>query len=123
MANRTTFDKVREIYDSNLTDENIEQYISIASGMVDGIPSGELTDATLANIERFLTAHLIIATKERRPVQDEIGEAKVRYSNIYGEGLTSDEYGQMVAELDTTGTLKAMGKKRISITAITSFDD
>jgi len=120
MANRTTFRKVREIYDSQLTDENIEQYIGIASGMVDDI-SG-LDDDRLAEIERFLTAHLIIITKERRGVQEELGEARIRFSNIFGEGLMATEYGQMVAELDTTGTLKAMGKKQASIIAITSFE-
>jgi hypothetical protein len=122
MANRTTFRKVREIYESDLTDENIEQYIGIATNMVDNIPSGELTDTVLADIERFLTAHLIIITKERRGVQEEIGEGKVRYSNIFGEGLMATEYGQMVSELDTTGTLKAMGKKKASIIAVTSFE-
>lgn len=122
MANRTTFKKVREIYDSQLTDENIENYIDIASRQVDSIPSGTLTNATLADIERFLTAHLIIITKERRGVQEEVGEAKVRFSNIYGEGLMATEYGQMVGELDTTGTLKALGKKKAVYIAITSFE-
>ena len=122
MANRTTFRKVREIYDSDLTDENIEVYIGIASQQVDNIPTDNMTDAVLADIERFLTAHLIIVTKERRGVQEEVGEAKVRFSNIFGEGLMATEYGQMVAEMDTTGTLKALGKKKVSWIAVTSFE-
>ena len=122
MANRTTFTKVREIYDSQLTDEAIDKYIGIANGLVSNIPSGELTTTILADIERFLTAHLIVMTRERRGVQEELGESKVRYSNIFGPGMDATEYGQIVSDLDTTGTLRALGKKRASIVAVTSFE-
>ena len=123
MANRTTFEKVKQIYDTNLENENIEQYISIASMMVDDIAAvGTLSADRLAQIERFLTAHLIITTKERRGIEEELGEARIKYADVFGPGLQSTEFGQMVSQLDTTGTLASEGKKKVYFKAITSFE-
>ena len=124
MANRTTAPKVLEIYDTELETEQIDPYISIANSMVDEIPSDAgLGTARLTEIERWLTAHLIVITKERRGIEEEIdGDTRVKYSDIFGEGLKATEYGQMVAQLDTSGSLAAQGKKRVYLKAVTSFD-
>lgn len=125
MAKRTTVFKVKEIMpDTEQTYETIDKYIAIATVMVDDIAAvGTLGAAKLAEIERWLTAHLITITVERRAIEEEVGnDTRVKYSDIFGPGLRASEYGQMVETLDTTGTLAALGKKRISITAITSFD-
>ena len=115
--------KVKEILDTEQGPEAIEAYIGIASGMVDDVAAvGTLTGSKLADLERFLTAHLIVITKERRGIEEEIGgDTRIKYSDIFGEGLNATEFGQMVAQLDTTGTLRALGKKRVYFKAVTSF--
>jgi hypothetical protein len=124
MANRTTAPRVKQILETELTDENIEAYISIASSMVDDVAAvGGVSADRLTEMERWLTAHLIAVTKERRPVEEEIGnDTAVKFANVFGPGLQSTEYGQMTSQLDPTGTLAAYGKKKIDITAITSFE-
>ena len=124
MANRTTADKVKVILTTELTNETIEAYIGIASGQVNLVAaaSDTLTANDLAEIERWLTAHLISITKERRPNKEKIGEAEAQYTKTYGQGLQSTEYGQMAAQIDTSGTLAQLGKKRLSIKSITSFE-
>jgi len=124
MAIRTSASDIREILpdETAMTDGGIEAFIEMASAQVDELDSTQLGTTKLFEIERWLTAHLITITKERRGVQEEVGEAKVRFSNIYGEGLMASEYGQWVAQLDTTGTLMALGKKKVVIVAVTSFE-
>lgn len=124
MANRTTAPKVKVILDTELTDERVEAYISIASSMVDDVAAASTTSATrLEEMERWLTAHLIAVTVERRPVEEEIGnDTAVKFASVFGPGLKSTDYGQMVAQLDPTGILASYGKKKIDITAITSFN-
>ena len=123
MAKRTNYTKVKEILTTSLSDEAIEAYIAIATVLVDEIPSDAGVSSTLlAEIERFLTAHLIVTTKERRGIEEEVGEARIKYADVFGPGLQATEYGQMVSQLDTSGALATLGKKRINFKAITSFE-
>lgn len=124
MANRTTAPKVKVIMpETEYDNERIEAYIGIASSMVDDVAAvGGVSADRLAEMERWLTAHLISVTGERRAVEEEIGnDTAVKFADVFGPGLQSTDYGQMTSQLDPTGTLAAYGKKKIDITAITSF--
>jgi len=117
---RTTTDEVRQIMDeTELTDAVITSYITGANLLVTqtvgstGLPSGLLTE-----IERWLTAHMIASTRERQAVKEEAGGAKIEYAGVYGEGLKSTTYGQMVLALDTSGSFAALGGKGMSIRAV-----
>jgi hypothetical protein len=125
MALRTTADKVRVILETDMSTEMLDEYISIASASVDGLDATVLSSTTLAEIERWLTAHLISISRDRPPVKERIGDAEVTYTydNVFGKGLYATHYGQWVAQLDTTGTLAAQGKKKVSIIAVTSFEN
>jgi len=118
---RTTAEKVKEILDTQLTNEAIDAYIGIASSLVDEVDVS-YGETKMTEIERWLTAHLITTTKERSGVDVKIGDAEITYANVFGRGLKSTHYGQMVAMLDTSGTLANLGKKRASIKAIESFE-
>ena len=123
MAKRTTPPKVQEISPTALSIEQIDAYIAVATVMVDDIAAvGTLSDSKLAEIERWLTAHLIEITRERRGIEIEIGESRVKYSDVFGENLKATHFGQMVSQLDTTGVLAAQGKKKADLKVITSFD-
>lgn len=122
MAVRTTADKVKEISDTSLGDTAIEAYIAVASEIVTNNVTCGLTEAVLTEIERWLTAHLIASTKERQAHKEKLGLAEITYNGVFGAGLKSTSYGQTVLMLDTCGALANMGKKAVSIKAITSFD-
>lgn len=122
MAVRVTATEVRVIIETSLTDAAIDSYIAVANPMVTNTVTCGLAAAVLKEIERWLTAHLISITKERTTTEEKLGEATVKYAGTFGEGLKSTPYGQMVLQLDTCGQFANLGKKVISITAITSFE-
>jgi len=129
MTNRIECYQVQEIVDTNLTEIEIESFITSSNLIVNSNLSGSgLSDAVLTEIEKWLTAHLIKSTRERQPQEIEIGDAREKYGSFgkygsIGDGLATTSYGQMVTVLDTTGKLKGIGKTKTSINAIPEFDD
>lgn len=106
---RTTVDAVKIIIETELTDPVIEGYIGSASAFVDSALLGAgLTETTLTEIERWLTAHMIASTKERIAKREEAGGAKIEYAGEFGTGFSSTSFGQMAVILDTSGTLKKL---------------
>jgi hypothetical protein len=122
---RTTATEVKEILDTSLSDIVVDSYINIANALVtDELSSSTLmSDTQLEEIERWLTAHLIASTRARMGKSEKLGDASITYTGEFGMGLDSTPYGQMVKLLDKTGSLAAMGKKKITFKAITSFED
>lgn len=121
---RTTAAEVKEIIpDTSLTDAQVGYFIDVATEMVDDLDADTtLDDARLVFIEQWLTAHLIASTVERMGKTEKIGDAQVTYMGEFGKNLDSTPYGQMAAMLDTSGTLRALGKKKITVRAVTSFE-
>ena len=129
MATRTTPDEVSAVIGTTLTDEQIQVWIDVANVLVTANVTCGLSAAVLAEIERQLAAHLIsllpTAGARSLPVKSErLGEAEVTYvtSAFVGGALKSTIYGQTALALDSCGGRAKMGKKAISITAITSFE-
>ena len=97
---------VKKILDTDLSDSIIEAYIFGASATVDKVLNNSgLTSVHLKEIERFLTAHMIAATREQQPAKEGAGGAEISYQGITGEGLQSTHYGQTVLWLYTTKKL------------------
>lgn len=127
MANRCTAVDVKSILSTVVDDTNIEVFIGVANRFITEHLGDDttLSDAQLKDIEMFLTAHIIASTKDPKPQEENIGEGdyEVKYQGETGKDLDATSYGQVVKMLDTTGTLAAMaGKKKASLTAVTSFD-
>lgn len=121
---RTTKDAVKQIINTSLGDSVIEALIDSANLMVTNVlGSSELGSSTLTEIERWLTAHLISISWERQATDEKLGEASIKYAGVFGEGLKSTTYGQMVLMLDTSGLMANVGKRSARIRAIESFDD
>ena len=122
---RTTVEKVTDILDdTELDDEIIESFINSANIFVTASLSGKgMSDALLAEIERWLSAHMIASTRERTAKKEEAGTASIEYSGTWGEGLLSTSYGQTAVAMDTSGTLAAIaqGKLTAQIYAVPSF--
>jgi hypothetical protein len=121
MAVRVTATEVLEVLDgSTLTDAQVNPYITSANVMVNAALGTGTTDI-LKEIERWLAAHMITVTRERQAKSEGAGGANITYSEIFGEGLKSTNYGQMVLNLDTTGAMASLGGKAATIYAIPSF--
>lgn len=125
MAVRTTPVQVKEILDTDLEDSVVEAFIKGASYTIDEVFSGnaDLSADHLTELERWLSAHLIAATREQQISKAGGGPGiSVTYQGLTGKGLEATMYGQQVMALDTTGRLRtALMNRRASLSAITSF--
>jgi hypothetical protein len=120
---RTTATEVKKILDSTaLSDTDIDSYIVTANVLVNDVLGTGTTDL-LTEIEKWLTAHLIVSTRERQAESEEAGGAKIKYTGKYDAGLKSTTYGQMVLTLDTTGKMATLSGRAAKITAVKSFDE
>lgn len=125
MANRTTALEVKQILDTDLSDNIVKAFINTANIIVSDVLGSDTTLSAnqLKEIEKWLTAHILSATREREAQKEEVGDGNVTYSGKTGMGLQATMYGQQVLMLDTTGKLaQELGKKSATMTAITSFD-
>jgi hypothetical protein len=125
MANRTNTTDVKQILDTNLDGSVIKAFIDTANTIVgDTLGSDTTLSATqLKEIEKWLAAHLIAATRQRQGSAEKVGDASITYQGKTGMGLNSTMYGQQVLMLDSTGKMaQKLGKKSATITAIESFD-
>lgn len=120
---RTTIAEVQAVMPETVTDTVIETFIEIATEMVtNNLGEQDLTVLTLKNIETFLTAHLIHITLHRQAESKKVGDASEKYASL-GKGLDMTTYGSMVKMLDTSGIMANLGKEKMIIEAIASFDD
>lgn len=112
--------EVLDIMDVDLTEAQINPYIDSANVFVNATLQGKLTEAVLKEIERWLTAHMIALSRERTPLSEEAGGAKIVYAGDWGRDLDATSYGQMAKMLDTSGTLTALngGKRPAFIRAV-----
>jgi hypothetical protein len=115
---RTTASEIKDILDTELSDARIEAFIQAASDVVTGLLSNDFDEPILTNIERWLTAHYIAVTVERRAIQEIAGPVEQKFSDIYGQNLQATDYGQVAASLDTTGKLASIGRRRIFFRSI-----
>jgi hypothetical protein len=132
MAARVTADGVREIMPGmDLEDGPIDAYIATANLIITNTFSGAdvlPNDATLAEMERYYAAHMVASTSWRLPAREKVGDAEIEYGQkveYVGEGyerLASTFYGQTVLQLDPTGRMNSIGKRKARLLAIESFD-
>ena len=117
---RVTAAEVLIIMDNvELSDPIVESYISGAEAFVnENLGSTNLTEATLKEIERWLTAHLIAISRERQSKKESAGKASIEYAGDWGEGLKMTSFGQTAIALDSTGTLSNLSGKSITFYAI-----
>jgi hypothetical protein len=105
---RTNVVDVKLILPTDLDDTTIESYIGAANLFVTEHLDGQLDDELLEEIERWITCHLMAVTRERKGTKEEIGQAKIEYTEQFGKLLYMTTYGQTAITLDSTGTLKLL---------------
>ncbi len=122
---RTTATEVKAIMDNCTVDDTVVDVLIIsANALVTEVLGDDSTiGATLLEeIERWFTGHMLASTLCRTTTNEKIGEVSVKYTGEFRENLSSTPYGQMVMQLDFTGKMANIGKKRASMYAIPSFD-
>jgi len=122
---RTTATEVKAIMDNCTVDDAvIDSFIVSANAVVTSVFDGDtdIGSTMKEEIERWFTAHMLASTLCRTTVTEKLGEAAVRYTGEFRENLSSTPYGQVVLQIDFTGKMANIGKRRASIYAIESFD-
>jgi len=121
---RTSEADVLAIMDNELTSSEVTPFLTGANLLVTQAFSGDTATSSdlLVEIEKWFTAHMIAATIARTTSQEEVGDAKAKYTGYWGKNLDSTPYGQMVKVLDTQGMMIKLGKAGATLTAITSFE-
>lgn len=113
--------EVREIYDTDLTDARLANFINMAHMTTKNL---SITDADLLKqLELLLSAHF--ATAYDGVVKSQSvggGEWSVTYAMVVGEGLKASMYGQQALALDTSGKLSKLSMKRAKFMVSSYYD-
>ena len=120
MAIRATEAMVKEIIDTDLTNEQITPFLIAANTMVaDLLLNENYSVTTLQEIERWLAAHFV-AVRDPQVTSEKIGDAQAVYEGKTGKGLESTRYGQQVMTLEHHGLLAqlASGKRPAEVKTI-----
>jgi len=95
---RNTASEVKEIFDTDLDDSQLHNWVNMAAETTDDVEShGELSSNRLKLIEKNLAAHYA-ATQDPRVSEETIGDAQFDYK---GTTETTD-YWRTALRLDTT---------------------
>lgn len=122
MTTRTDVTTVKLIIATTLSDAQITAFIGTANLVVtSNLADKGLSDATLTDIETWLSAHLL-SMRDQRVIGRSIGDVSFQYQGQTGLGLDATIYGQQVKLLDSSGTLASLGKRRASLTVYTEAD-
>jgi hypothetical protein len=111
MATRVNANEVREIFDTDLQDENLDAFILGANLLVTDLLTGVGYSADLLKeIERWLAAHFA-AHMDPVSEDEKIGDGKNKYMlGKRGMGLEGTPYGAQVKLLDYLGIIGEAGK-------------
>ena len=115
-AARVTEADIQKIMDIE-SDVDVDAFIGMAHTLVEDILDGAgLSEDILAEIERWLTAHLI-TMKDVEPIAVKLGDAQTTFTaaSLMGKGLELTRYGQTAIMFDVSGRLKKLGKPRLMV--------
>ena len=112
---RTTVQKVRDIYDTSISDNSLTSWMDIATEFVDDIAAEDssLSTSRLAKIEKLATAHLASAQDQRHESTSGASRS-VEYQGRTGYDFRGTKHGQAAIALDPTGTLREVSVTRNS---------
>lgn len=111
MANRASASDVKKIADlSDLSDSEIDTFISDANAIVNARVKGYVDSNLLQPIEEWLAAHLAVMNPNEKPAKWEgVGLSEMRYEGEYGLGLNHTRYGQQVLWMAPKGIMAPTG--------------
>jgi len=111
---RATEAEVKQIINTTLTVDQVRPFLRAANLIVTSICADAGYGADLlAEIERWLAAHLV-AIRDPRASQEDVGIGSVTYQGTTGEGLNHTSYGQQVRLLDYKGLIISASESKMS---------
>lgn len=123
MSNRVTGSQVKEIVNTSLTADQVTPFVTSANMVVTGKCSSYYTEAEMAEIEKWLAAHLVSVRDPSRSAvveQDADGPSqKYQLTARSPVGLATTPYGQQVLVMDYLGKLTDLGVTR-TVASLTS---
>lgn len=116
MAQRTTQSAVEAILGDNYdASTDLSPFISTAVAITDKLVALDtenyLTTSLKERIEAYLAAHYY-QHHDQNVTAKTVGKSSDKYSGEYGMGFKSTRYGQTALELDLTGQLATIGKRK-----------
>jgi hypothetical protein len=109
---RTQLADLHGLLDTELSDDKLKSFIRDAALEVnDRVPTGEVSEARLLKLEKYLAAHLVTFHTDREATDRSVMDLSESYAGEFGEGLKATSYGQTVIDSDPTGTF---GPDRVS---------
>jgi hypothetical protein len=113
---RTNATAINEVFDSSLSNTQLETWAEAASDLVDEIAAadGSIADDRLRRIETQLAAHFA-SSQDQRIASTERASGSVNYQGMTGEDLAGTKYGQTAKLLDPTDTLEHANKPTASL--------
>lgn len=110
---RTDIGTVLDGFETELDEDALQYWISIAENFVDQIENAntDLGTEGLKNLETLVTQHLATA-QDPRMTEASLETAEIDFSGEYGMHFESSKYGQAAMMLDDTGTLDPEGDKQ-----------
>ena len=112
---RTTVQKVRDIFDTSISDNSVTGWMDIATEFVDDIEDADSSIPTkrLAKIEKLVTAHLASSQDQRASSQSGASRS-IEFQGRTGYDFRGTKHGQAAIALDPTGVLLEASIKRDS---------
>lgn len=107
MAIEVTVAQVKCIFNTNLTDEQIQCFIDDAQCYIESLPESieDACGTKIANVvTKYLAAHLA-SMRDRQQTQTHTLDAEDHYSDTFGVGMDSSLYGQQAKRFDCTDQL------------------
>lgn len=121
MANngRVTAAEVKEGFETDLIDSEIDAWVNTATELVDDIEDEDSSiDSTrLKQIELALTRHFASA-QDPRMERERVADVTLTHQGDTGMRIDSTTYGQQAAMLDPTGILASTGKPSPGLTVV-----
>lgn len=116
---RTTVEEVRKLIDTDLSDDEIQVWIDIATIVVDQIEQKGVTDTELlTTIELLWSAHLIESNVSGARRKTEITHESA--SVTFASGDETMDLGSLAQMLDTTGTLEDDDREQANLRSLDS---
>lgn len=111
---RTDADAVKGLVETTLDDATINNFIAIASAVIDRFASrcSQASATVLAHMETLLAAHMVESARSNKLTERKFGDSSEKYADRSSgiTGLDATLYGQQLKMLDPCGIIGSMDK-------------
>jgi len=121
----TTDDVFDLLQDSSLSDAYVNSILTTVDRILTKVfeyYTGTIGTGLLTEIQKYYAAHIISLTTLRMGAEEQVGEARIKYTGKWGTGFEATPYGQILLAIDPSGLISKTAMKAASIYAVKSFD-